>query len=184
MHTGNSTTNVILSCKGITLFDEPGYEEASQAMSGTAAQHLWKYGSRQFVPYCHYYLTGPGGLLYCRITSLCIATAICPGFSPGKTPPADHIPFPLLSVSGRTSLITVCCSAKTDQDEEICFLIWIKIHNYSMTSLMINIVRDPVKTSCLPHRLLYAALVKSILKIGLIWSESDCNVQIHVLYGT
>lgn len=70
----------------MTLSDEPGYQfkMATKTMSGTSMQHLWKYDSRQFIPYCHYYLTGPVGLLYCRITSPCIATTICPRFPGGR----------------------------------------------------------------------------------------------------
>lgn len=43
-------------------------------------QHLWKYDSHHFIPFCHYHLTGPVGPLCCTITKPGIKTTICPGF--------------------------------------------------------------------------------------------------------
>lgn len=59
-------------------------KKPTQTIRETSLQHLWKCDSRQFTPYCHYYLTGPVGLLCCGITSLCITTTICPASPLGR----------------------------------------------------------------------------------------------------
>lgn len=63
--------------------------------------------TRQYIPRGHYYLTGLVGLLYCRITSLCITTTICP-----RSPWRRSLRLPRSctpSVSGR-SLTAICCT--------------------------------------------------------------------------
>lgn len=78
------------------LFDESVYQfkKATKTMSGTSMQHLWKYDSRQFIPYCHYYLTGPVGLPLLQNNKSLHRNNHMSWDSLGKTPPAAQIPFP------------------------------------------------------------------------------------------
>lgn len=68
-----TTTTNILFPEGIMLFDGSGYQFKKASTPTTCGNMTY-----QYIPCCYYYLAGAVGLLCCRITSLCIATTICP----------------------------------------------------------------------------------------------------------
>lgn len=55
-------------------------------------------------------------------------------------PPAAQIPFPCCHFQPKEAW-QPCCITKMDQDEVLCFQIWIKIHNYSVKSLWLILWR-------------------------------------------
>ena len=126
-------------------------KRATKAMSGTSMQHLWKYGSRQFI--LSLLLNWSSGTPLLKNNKYLHPTTICPGFPLGKTPPAAQIPFPCRQFQAEEAwqLYVLYNQNGSGWGTLLPNRNKKKKHNCCAKSLLNNLVCDLVRTFCVNY---------------------------------